>query len=1727
MKKFFSTITLIFLIAMTAFSQNKASVKSLHSRYEAASKLDRPEEQKAILLELKSAALEQQLWWDYYFAMDKYVDVSAMQNWKTRAANQEAMDREVENCGVAIVQFYHRKDEMSPAEILEFIDSHEQELRQGHNQEFYVHSYFSNFSSVSSALAQLIDNDYDYLLWTALCKESSPGSVSALRATERFAGSYPMGALVELREILCRRNEDIRRSLLEEYARLYSGKAAGLIAEEELLMLRFSELEKTKCSEEGKYLELKAWCQDISKRKSIAVRSEMQLASCISRSKNLIKTLNSSDIRTFVEDGELFLLLRNLSKVKVSVSENGKQLISRSLDNERKSFYVCDTLRLDLSELQDGNYEIISSQLKCKSHLNYNKTHLSIASRREGGELWVYVADARSGRPVKKCELKLFDDRNREIARTELEINGFTKVAEEFCKKLSTKKWGYGIQAGTVSERGDRLLSPKHILYPHYYYDSDSPEEKEAAMLICDRSAFNPGEKVQFKLIAYRQLERTPFPKGSSLGVELLDPEGKSLMSSTFTTGEFGSASGEFLLSKELCSKGGLYALRVKSGSKTLTTKFIRIDEFTLPSFSVSWDAQTRPLMKGDRLKFSGKLASYSGHSLQGCNASYRISSYGDIVTEGELRLDGNGAFEVTFEGKDADWTRYYQIELIVSDPSGESLKFANSLSVGTSIYQDLEFVDCGKGRFSVYDDFLERYQTEEGDSPDKQGKTVSSDRLELSAKEEGQAPGLFSRTDARLVARVLDGSTELLKAESYNGNIILDISSLKKGKPYLLESVFSCIADNGKEYSHTRRDLFLRTSSTLDASVESYFHELPSGLVETGCGRSELWVAAELFTRGTQRLEGGVFHIPAASVCAVGYPVEAFSLYGAASLELFFFKDEDDFSYSRSIELPKSADDAPELSFLRFLDTTAPGASYEFIISAPPGFECAASIFELASETMQANRWSSIATRTESFSSPEYSSSEGSLDTGQDLIIGYGSARGRGFRTMARAKGSVTDMMMNVAAPSGAMLEMADEEVYESEDAAFESGESVAIRENFNSTVAWEPMLRSDEQGRISLSFTNADKLSTYVVQLLAHDKSLRSATLRREMTVTLPVKISIFEPRVLYSGDRYVARAALYNNLDREVKGSVELKWYEGGARSTRPLGRKKAAISIPAGGNASWSCELELVKKLAAIENLGLELSFIPDDRSLAGDAVFVSVPLRPAVQSIREAHSMLLRDEALREALIRQLRSSFTAVDGRQASVRELSILDMLMEAIPEKIEAESDNLVDLSAALYSDWLLKALPGKAETGLDAAGRDALVEKIVACRNSDGGFAWFAGFNSSPAVTALLLERCAALRDGGCLPKRLESLLPAAVKYLDDSQFRNIAMPLWRGWLSVSQYLYVRSLYACVPLEIKNGDSKLVKQLRKDFADYLVPSSDRGLQGDILTKARRLLTLRNLLESEDGLELASGLGLGSLGGNAARIRRSMELDLESLRQYAVAHADGGCYFPNAVMPWRGLLSSELYAHSLLCKLFDTQDNAKYKEIAEGIRLWIMVQKQTQEWAGDFASLEALGCALMGSDRTLGTRVLILEAEAQLPLEQVKSSGNGMSLELVWLRNGKPLSEGDQLHVGDAVSAEYRIHSDENRSFVRLTAPRNAALRPVEQRSGYDFRSFSRREVKADRSLYWFEVLPEEDRSFREDFLVTQEGSFRAEVPTIECVYAPEYRANTAFSGVMEVSE
>ena len=394
-------------------------------------------------------------------------------------------------------------------------------------------------------------------------------------------------------------------------------------------------------------------------------------------------------------------------------------------------------------------------------------------------------------------------------------------------------------------------------------------------------------------------------------------------------------------------------------------------------------------------------------------------------------------------------------------------------------------------------------------------------------------------------------------------------------------------------------------------------------------------------------------------------------------------------------------------------------------------------------------------------------------------------------------------------------------------------------------------------------------------------------------------------------------------------------------------------------------------------------------------------------------------------------------------------------------------------------------------------------------------------------------------AKLRDRGFEVPEMTS----AVKYLDTVQF-GTERPYWCGGLSDAQYLHVRALYANVPFQVKavsETDKKRFKTFTKWAKDYLTPGKKdgRGLQGRILEKSRRLLTLRNLLEREGGIALAQAWGVSL--GTRTKLEKSMQADLLSLVEYAVAHPSGGCYYPNAVMPWRGLLESEAYAHALLCDLLA---KAGESAIADGIRLWLMLQKETQHWDTEPAYIDAITSILDGSQAVLNTRILALSGTYRAPFKAVKAAGNGFKLERKFYKEGTDveLKPGDPVAVGDKIVVKYKIWNGENRSFVKLTAGREAALQPEHQLSGHVGYGFIRplrsgfvwgfvpqgyRNVKASATEYYFDSYPEEDTELTETFYVQQAGRFQAPVVEIESLYAPHYRANSAYRPALTVGE
>ncbi len=392
-------------------------------------------------------------------------------------------------------------------------------------------------------------------------------------------------------------------------------------------------------------------------------------------------------------------------------------------------------------------------------------------------------------------------------------------------------------------------------------------------------------------------------------------------------------------------------------------------------------------------------------------------------------------------------------------------------------------------------------------------------------------------------------------------------------------------------------------------------------------------------------------------------------------------------------------------------------------------------------------------------------------------------------------------------------------------------------------------------------------------------------------------------------------------------------------------------------------------------------------------------------------------------------------------------------------------------------------------------------------------------------------------------------------------------------WFGGISMGQYAYVRSFFPDIAVSTKSIKAEVgarrFKEVVKELRGWLQPSAkDDVLNGRILEKARRNTAILNLVAAE-----SDAFG-SSMGLKCRKMKKTLARNVESLKEYAVEHPSGGFHYPNAVMPFRAILSSEAYAHSILCdmltrwsrfsELSSGKADARAEEIADGIRLWLMVQKETQQWQSSFEFINAINSVRKGSPALLETSVISLTKTWEKPFEEIRAAGNGFSIKREFLveelvqstakgQEGiqvptlRELRAGETLTVGQKVIVRYSISSDENRSLVHIRTPYNACLRPVRQLSGnygYALRDWridaapggagawwitpqGYREVLESAIDYWFDVYPEQNTTIEDEFHVSQSGVFTAPVCEIESLYAPHYRANSAFTGSITVAE
>lgn len=1660
--------------------------------YYDARDADAPQRQMEILTDIKGNALAGRLDWDYYDACVKYAGVGTRRDWKQREKLEDACRKELLSYGVPLLRFLYESDMQwkdTEGNLKMIMENRESLLKDCHP---VIYREKNVFPSYRDLLIPTLKNDYEYALWKILISSAlmqSNDIVGELLA-ECVKGGYPQEFFVDYYRA-CTLSEKENLEQMKSLSARYSNRAVSMLADAAIMDHELENME-TDGASSADYLTLKdrlLSCENT--RASYTEGVDGLIAKEFKGFKTLLNTLGDTKAAIAIDNGVASIALRNIPSVRLRISKNENEdvLYEASVTNNKGSFYKPDTLTHELPKLPDGEYLVecldVKDSVICK--YSYPKYTISLAYRKDARGLAVYAADYITGKPLQKVDLVITS--HNDTLKQSISLDGFTYLPEEMAEKLDDYSSLYCMAVGK-----DGLVRRSRSQYIGSVRMQEAADMVRSAVVMTDRGAFSPGDTVKYKVVVFdkhRDASRTTvLPKGTEVHVSLFHGR-KRIKETKHVLNEFGSLAGEFVLAGEMMN--GSYRIAVSQGDNVLGGTYIRLDQFVLPTFNLEFDESYDYYSPGDTVVVRGRLKSYSGHPLSSASARLVVKPLWkeSILVNEKLDLNPDGTFEISFVSKSVGY-ECYKIEIRVTDATGETQSFSTLRTVSDTFMLEATLVNKEEGKFLVGQKTVRNIFL---------GNTAV---LRCEASQGNDVKGLPLEYELYRGCKVVKRG-EVLSSDTLE----LDFSSLPSGL-YRFELRTRMKTSKG-EYAGEMDEMHLLkigSDNMADPQVTNLFcvgNDKNISII-LGSGNVPAWHVVEIFDSTGKCVVSEVIYMKK-GLRRLSYKFK--EEYGDfVKVGLFRFFNATSQSFTIKCDRPSVESPHTGLTFTSFMDRTLPGKRYSYSIKGNPGAEVLASVYDVTTDRIRMNRWRQIGRQCTSSIYISYSARTGQNGSGGSLSLRPIMIKGYSMKT---------------SVPNMALSDMNDEQVVlgfgttATEAIPFQlarqaSGkENVEIREEFSKTLTFQPFLRPDMNGNFSLDFTTSDKLSTFVISLFSHDKDMYNSVLRKEFVVTLPVKVSMSQPQYLYEGDRYVLKTDVSNISSEDVSGKWHVEVYDSeNYRESTPIMTAEKSLKVKAGANASAEFTIDVPQ----CRTLGLKVSFISDGYQ---DGQFVAVPVHQASQSLTEAHSDLLMGNASKESLIADLRSRFVNTSADGAVYEEKKLMELFAAALPEPYYPDSKDAVSQSEALCINLIASKLCDSIQEDDYLEASAVAYSKLLGLFKNDGGVSWFEGGRSSQFITALILDRLAGLRERGLLVRtldvagenaasELEAKISGAVAFLDMQSFKYYSEESRLRDISIGQYLYVRVKYPDVKLDKDTITASLGKEaygkVLSKFKDYLYKGS---MQGDVLGKVMLIRILNQL------------------AGNDTRATKLMEQEIASLKEYGVRHQSGAIYYPNAVMPFRGLIETEAYAHSMICNLYrDLGED----EMADGVRLWLMLQKENQEWNPQAGFAEAAASVYDASDAVMNSSVIVLKKVYQKPFMQIRKYGNDMSISAKYYKetvdkvtgnaSRKELLEGESLNVGDRIYAEYKVWSAENRSFVRLSLPRHACLRPVEQLSGYRWSPWSYREVKDDRTLYWVEILPEEYITFTEELFVMQKGIFKSPSPEVESLYAPHYRAS-----------
>ncbi|MDH6357121.1 alpha-2-macroglobulin family protein [Parabacteroides sp. PF5-9] len=1354
---------------------------------------------------------------------------------------------------------------------------------------------------------------------------------------------------------------------------------------------------------------------------------------------------------------ELKLTYKNITGVTVQLFESKRQPIDlmsyNSPDEEAvkgslvkelafslpiKNTYSSQDTILRIPVEKAALYECIisASDKEIKNRHTLSVTRLAAVSRQlASGKAEVFVTDFKSGKPISGAEVYYFGGQRRY-----LQLLGTVETDKNGIAVLPDNKEIYACQPILPGDTWARVAS----VYL-YRYHTEPQKDKTKLSLFTDRGLYRPGQTVFFKGIAY--IPDTENPKvvtKESFTVSLRDANNKEVTRQQLTTNEFGSFNGEFILPKQALNG----TFRIEAGDYST---YIRVEEYKRPTFKVDFLPVKEEIAFGDEVRLNGKVQTFSGASLQSGEVTWRITrtplwprmGWGgqtEQVGYGTTTVTGDGSFSFVFKPEKREqqqplwWSLYerFEVTATVTDSKGETQEAYSLFSVGeASILLSTNLPEqVDKNKTSVLIDV----QTLNGERTDVSGLyTVVS--LEENGKNQYGSP--MYKEDKLVTSGQFTSGEELpswLLSKFPSGRYRLKMEAAdSKGRTAKQTHDFVLYGKQDKRppvFSHT---WILNEKTTCMPGEEAE--------IIFGSSDKDVFLLYELhhsnglfISRSMVKLnnENKTFRIPFKAN------------YGDGIVASFTFVKEGQLYASQVPIYRKRPNRQLYIKTETFRDRLLPGNKevWKFKVvdndSLPAVAEVLAGMYDISLDQIQPFNWSfnptsSINVWLRSFEAGigfyrNHESASGTVDYLEvknyefdqldwqnvlDRHVFYNmapSTRSMGGLSMMRKEADVLaeNMVEEAVADSGVAM---DQATTQSENGKKNS--QTSIRQNFNETAFFYPVIRTNETGDFILSFTMPESNTTWKLQTVTHTADLKFGNLTKEVITSKPLMVLPNLPRFMRQGDQVSIATQVINQSEGRLKGNVRLELFDPATeKAIVGLSIGQQSFDLAAGGNTSvdWTIAVP-----ANMELIGLR---IVADSEEGSDGEQHLIPVLSNQLFVTESTPFYLLKKGEKQLQINSGKNSRKPF--RMTLELSSNPAWYAVQALPTISTPENENILSWFAAYYSNTLAVSMVneypqlqqvirqwsiqgGNAETLLSnlekneelknilleetpwvmeakneteqkqrlsllfdlnraSFQREAALQQLLQQQTEEGGWSWFKGLNSSRSITLSILKGMKQLAELGAVQYGQEEkeMQMRALKYLDQTiqkEYESLKKQneQWRSVLPSPEqleFLYVRSGYRDIP---ELGDAREAIRFYTDQAEKQWSKYDLKGKGEIA-----LLMHRNGKK-----DVATAI-------------------LAWLRKTATTSEEMGMYWANN-RRGTNYFTSPIDVHTQLMFVFH-ELGADQTE-TDRMKQWLLNQKRTQSWESVPATVNAVYAILLtGSDWLMNKNTVAVEWNNQV---------------------------------------------------------------------------------------------------------------------------------------------